>query len=70
MAGRGSFENGSANEVGRRLMEVAPGMPRMMEKARRVDEKVVAFVQERPVASLAVAALAGYLLGRIATRIG
>ncbi|EYF01453.1 hypothetical protein [Chondromyces apiculatus] len=56
--------------MGQKLLEMAPVVPRAIEKARRADEKLVAFVQERPVTSLCVAAFAGYLLGRVLTRIG
>ncbi|AKT36671.1 uncharacterized protein CMC5_007910 [Chondromyces crocatus] len=70
MVGRAGFANGSGKDVGHQLLEHAPVVPRVIEKARRADEKLVALVQERPVTSLCVAALAGYLLGRIATRIG
>lgn len=70
MVEQGKFANGSDSDIGRRLIESAPVVPQVIDKARRVDEKVVALVQERPIASLAVAALAGYLLGRIFTRIG
>jgi ElaB/YqjD/DUF883 family membrane-anchored ribosome-binding protein len=66
---RGSFDNGSVGENARHANGV-PMVPRVIEKARRADDKLVALVQERPVAALCVAALAGYLVGRIITRIG
>jgi hypothetical protein len=69
MASRGSFENGP-DRAGERRPEAAPVAPRVMEKARRADEKLVALVQERPIAALCAAVLAGYIVGRVVTRVG
>jgi ElaB/YqjD/DUF883 family membrane-anchored ribosome-binding protein len=45
-------------------------VPKLVQKARSADEKVVAFVRERPVVALAAALAAGYLVGRIISRLG
>lgn len=45
-------------------------VPRAVEGVRRVDERLVALVQQRPVAALCAAALTGYVIGRVLTRLG
>jgi ElaB/YqjD/DUF883 family membrane-anchored ribosome-binding protein len=82
MVNRGSFENGPegprnaeprparADGASERQADAAPVVPRVLAKARRADEKLVTLVQERPIAALCVAALAGYVVGRIVTRAG
>jgi hypothetical protein len=45
-------------------------VPKLVQKVRTVDEKVVAFVRERPVVSLVAALAAGYLVGRVISRFG
>jgi ElaB/YqjD/DUF883 family membrane-anchored ribosome-binding protein len=45
-------------------------VPRVVESARRADEKLVALVREHPVATLCAAAFTGYLIGRIMSRFG
>ena len=44
--------------------------PRLVQKAKDADEKLVAFVRERPVVALCAALAAGYLVGRIVSRLG
>ena len=39
------------------------------EKAGALDQKVRAMIEEHPMRALAVAALAGFLIGRVASRI-
>ncbi|MGK3998322.1 hypothetical protein [Sorangium sp. So ce1024] len=41
-----------------------------MSEVRRADERLVALVQERPVATLCAVAAVGYLIGRVVTRLG
>lgn len=45
-------------------------LPELARKAKEADAKLVAFVKERPVAALATALLAGYLVGRLVSRYG
>lgn len=45
-------------------------VPKIVQKVRGADEKVVALVRERPVAALAVALAVGYLVGRVISRMG
>lgn len=44
--------------------------PRLVQKAKDADEKLVAFVRERPVAALCAALAVGYLVGRVFSRLG
>jgi len=44
--------------------------PQLVQTAKAVDAKLVAFVRERPVVALCAALAAGYLVGRIASRFG
>jgi hypothetical protein len=44
--------------------------PRLLQKAKDVDDRLVTFVRERPVAALCVALAAGYLVGRVVSRLG
>jgi hypothetical protein len=52
------------------LSGVEDVVPKLVEKAKATDEKLVAFVRERPVVALAGALLAGYLVGRVVSRFG
>lgn len=52
------------------LGEVADVVPALVRKAKETDEKIVAFVRERPVIALAAALAAGYLVGRVISRLG
>jgi ElaB/YqjD/DUF883 family membrane-anchored ribosome-binding protein len=45
-------------------------VPRLVQKAKAADEKVVAFVRERPVVALVAALAAGYVVGRLISRFG
>jgi ElaB/YqjD/DUF883 family membrane-anchored ribosome-binding protein len=45
-------------------------VPKIVQKVRTADEKVVAFVRERPLVSLVAALAAGYLIGRVVSRLG
>jgi ElaB/YqjD/DUF883 family membrane-anchored ribosome-binding protein len=49
---------------------VAEVAPRLVQKAKAADERVVALVRERPLAALCVALAAGYLVGRMISRLG
>ena len=44
-------------------------VPAIVKKVQRADERVIAFVQERPIAAMAVALGLGYLVGRVFSRI-
>jgi hypothetical protein len=44
--------------------------PQLVQKAKDVDEKVVAFVRERPLVALCAALAAGYVVGRVVSRLG
>jgi ElaB/YqjD/DUF883 family membrane-anchored ribosome-binding protein len=45
-------------------------VPQIVEKVQLADEKLVAFVRERPVAALGAALAVGYVIGRIFSRLG
>ena len=44
--------------------------PKVVEKVRAADEKLVAFVRERPLVALCAAVATGYLVGRLISRFG
>jgi ElaB/YqjD/DUF883 family membrane-anchored ribosome-binding protein len=44
-------------------------VPAIVKKVQRADERVMAFVEERPIAAMAVALGLGYLIGRVFSRI-
>jgi ElaB/YqjD/DUF883 family membrane-anchored ribosome-binding protein len=43
--------------------------PMIVERVRAADQKIVAFVRERPIAALAAAVAIGYVVGRVFSRI-
>ncbi len=45
-------------------------VPRLLQKAKAADEKLVAFVRERPLVALCAAVATGYLVGRLISRFG
>ncbi len=45
-------------------------LPRLVQKAKAADEKLVSFVKERPVAALVTALAVGYVVGRVFSRFG
>jgi hypothetical protein len=45
-------------------------VPKIVQKVKATDEKLVAFVRERPVVALVAALAAGYLVGRVLSRFG
>lgn len=47
-----------------------PQVQKIVAGVKGADDRVVAFVQERPLVAIGAALAVGYLLGRIATRIG
>ncbi len=49
---------------------VAEVAPRLVQKAKAADEKLVAFVRERPIVALCAVLAAGYLVGRLVSRFG
>ena len=68
MIANGTVGNGSERMDGAEE-EGAAIVPRVVEGVRRADEQFVSLVRERPVASLCAAALMGYLIGRVLTRL-
>ncbi len=44
-------------------------VPSFVAGVKTADERVVAFVQERPIAALCAAAAVGYVIGRIFTKL-
>jgi ElaB/YqjD/DUF883 family membrane-anchored ribosome-binding protein len=44
--------------------------PKVAEKVRAADEKLVTFVRERPLVALCAAVATGYLVGRLISRFG
>jgi ElaB/YqjD/DUF883 family membrane-anchored ribosome-binding protein len=45
-------------------------VPQLVQKAKAADQKLVAFVRERPVVALCATLAAGYLVGRVISRFG
>ncbi len=45
-------------------------VPKIVEEVKKADEKLVAFVRERPIAAVVTALAVGYLIGRVITRLG
>jgi ElaB/YqjD/DUF883 family membrane-anchored ribosome-binding protein len=45
-------------------------VPKLIQKARSADEKVVALVRERPLVALGAALAIGYVIGRVISRVG
>ena len=43
-------------------------LPRMVDRVKSADDKLVTFVNERPIAALCAALVVGYVVGRIVTR--
>jgi len=58
--------------VTERMEEVVEGMAddleALRERARDLETQARVFVREHPIASIAIAAAAGFVIGRIATR--
>jgi ElaB/YqjD/DUF883 family membrane-anchored ribosome-binding protein len=52
------------------LISAEDVVPAVAEKVRAADEKLVAFVRERPLVALCAAAATGYLIGRLVSRFG
>jgi len=52
------------------LSGTADVVPKIVQTVRTADDKVVAFVRERPLVTLAAALAAGYLIGRVVSRFG
>jgi len=46
------------------------GAVKVVRQVKRADDKLVAFVTERPLVALGVALAFGYMLGRVMTRQG
>jgi hypothetical protein len=46
------------------------GVTKIVEGVKRADDRLVTFVQERPVVALCAAVAVGYVVGRIFTKIG
>lgn len=49
---------------------IEDALPQLVEKVRGADDRLVAFVRERPVVALATALAVGYLVGRVVSRLG
>ncbi len=45
-------------------------VPKIVQRAKAADERVVALVRERPIVALCAALAVGYLVGRVASRLG
>jgi ElaB/YqjD/DUF883 family membrane-anchored ribosome-binding protein len=44
--------------------------PQLVQRAKDADEKLVAFVRQRPLVALCTALAAGYVVGRLVSRFG
>lgn len=69
MISSGRGEDGSERAGGGRG-DGAVIVPRVVERVRRADDQLVAAVRERPIAALCAAAVLGYVIGRVVTRLG
>jgi ElaB/YqjD/DUF883 family membrane-anchored ribosome-binding protein len=49
---------------------VGQAVPKVLRQVKSADDKLVSFVEERPVVALGVALALGYLVGRVLTRVG
>jgi ElaB/YqjD/DUF883 family membrane-anchored ribosome-binding protein len=45
-----------------------PLMPKVVRQVKTADDKVVAFVRERPLFAVSAALVLGYMIGRVLTR--
>ena len=45
-------------------------VPKIVQKVRAADDKLVELVRERPVVALVAALAAGYVIGRVVSRFG
>jgi ElaB/YqjD/DUF883 family membrane-anchored ribosome-binding protein len=52
------------------LGALADVAPQVAQQVKAADDKLVAFVRERPITALAAAIVAGYLVGRVVSRFG
>jgi ElaB/YqjD/DUF883 family membrane-anchored ribosome-binding protein len=52
------------------LSGVEEVVPKIVQKVESADQKLVAFVRERPLVALATALAVGYLVGRAVSRLG
>jgi len=43
-------------------------LPRMVDRVKNADDKLVTFVTQRPIAALCAALVVGYVVGRVVTR--
>jgi ElaB/YqjD/DUF883 family membrane-anchored ribosome-binding protein len=52
------------------LSALADVAPQLAQRVKAADDKLVTFVRERPITALAAALVAGYLVGRVVSRLG
>jgi hypothetical protein len=65
MSTTATHHNGHAGSNGHTKVSV----PNLVNGVKRTDEKIVAFVQERPVTALCAAIAVGYFVGRVFTKL-
>ena len=46
-----------------------PLVPKVVQRVKTADEKLVAFVRERPLVAVGAALVLGYMLGRVIVRL-
>ena len=56
------------NDLAPDEMNGTPLIPRVVDGVKRADDKLVTFVQERPLVALGAALAIGYVIGRVLTR--
>lgn len=63
-------ETEHVDEVGAAGLHAVGSLPALAERVRRADERLVAYVRERPLVALGAALGLGYMFGRVFSRVG
>ncbi len=57
------------NRAAARLHAAAESMPALVQQVKSADERLVAYVRERPLVALGAALGLGYMMGRVFSRV-
>jgi ElaB/YqjD/DUF883 family membrane-anchored ribosome-binding protein len=69
LEGRAMMEERSKSEMNGGQLN-GHAVPKVMRQVKRADDKLIAFVEERPIVALGVAVAVGYMVGRLFSRRG